>query len=107
MNSSMLARFYKQATCPSSELLLAYHDSTLSGECRSEVAAHLSECDFCCAELRLLAEHYTAHDEVCMAESMPLSLRHLAEALLSRQALSMERFIEATYEKEGLTLTDA
>lgn len=107
MNRSLLTGFSKQATCPSSETLLAYKTSKVDAEQEIRITEHLSGCDFCGAELRFLTEHCPQETEECAFVSIPQNLRHLAEALLSRGSLNMERFVEATCEKEGLTLTDA
>ena len=88
-------------------MLLAYQESAVWAEEKILIAEHLSGCDFCEAELALLAEHYPDEKEECTLAAIPLNLRHLAEALLGRDFLNMERFVEAACEKEGLTLTDA
>jgi hypothetical protein len=106
MNSSSVTLFCKQATCPSSETLLAYRNPGLAAEQRACVALHLAACDFCGAELQLLTEHAPASEDYCFA-AIPLSLRRLAEALLSASPLHLEIFVGAAYEKEPLTLTDA
>jgi hypothetical protein len=47
------------------------------------VKEHLGVCDFCCAELPLLAHHTPARDSFRVPE-IPMDLRILAESLLSR-----------------------
>ena len=106
MNSSSMIVFCKQATCPSSEMLLSYRSLGLAAEQRAWVASHLAACDFCGAELQLLTKYSPICEEYALTD-IPLNLRHLAEALLSGGQLKPESFAETVYEKERLTLTDA
>ena len=107
MYPSLVSVFRKQTTCPSAEMLLCYRLDDLSPEQRARVASHLGFCEFCEAELQLLTEHNPIEEE-CPLVEMPLHLRMLAEALLSGDLNSMEVYaVEAAYDKEPLTLTDA
>src|ERR687888_485549 len=106
MNSSSATHFCKQLTCPSSGMLLSYHEADLTTELRAWIAAHLAVCDFCGAEFRLLVEHSPIEEE-CVLMDMPLHLRRLAESLLARCCFDLETFAETAYDKEPLTLTDA
>lgn len=100
--------FFKQATCPSSEALAAYGARALAAQQKdAHIEEHLAACEFCDAELRLLAEHCPAEPVECCAEAIPHNLRCLAEALLKASSQSIESLVSAAYEKEGLTLTDA
>jgi hypothetical protein len=99
--------FCKQASCPSAETLLSYQTCGLAIEREASVARHLESCDFCCAELQLLAECPQADDCETQVTEIPLSLRRLAEELLAGSLLSADIFVETGYEKERLTLTDA
>lgn len=108
MDSPTETIFYKQVICPSSEVLLAYKDSSLALTQQAGVASHLAACDFCGAELKLLAEHFPAvEEEECAVVAIPLNLRLLAEALLTRQYLTVNSLVEIALEKEGFSLTDA
>jgi hypothetical protein len=107
MNSAISNLFFKQATCPSSETLLAYGANSLAAGHGASIAEHLATCEFCDAELSLLAQHFPGELEECPTTTIPLDLRHLAEALLGRNFHRMESFVGVAYEKEGLTLTDA
>src|SRR5215470_4284095 len=49
--------FRKTAACPSSARLLLLRAGKLSMKASSLVGQHLESCDFCNAELRLLAHH--------------------------------------------------
>ena len=99
--------FCKQASCPSSETLLSYSAFGLESEREAKINAHLSGCDFCCAELQLLAECPQAEEGETLTTEIPPSLRRLAEELLTGSFLTLDMFSEAGYEKERLTLTDA
>lgn len=88
-------------------MLLCYRTDDLSSAQHAWIASHLEVCDFCEAELQLLTAHRPIEEE-CPLVDMPLHLRCLAEALLSGDLNSMEVYaVEAAYEKEPLTLTDA
>lgn len=100
--------FCKQANCPSAETLLTYRALALESDADAHVTEHLAACDFCCAELQLLAECPQADEcETLTTTEIPLSLRRLAEEILAGSFLTAEMFTEAGYEKERLTLTDA
>jgi len=73
--------FAKLATCPSSEKLLAFSKSPLAS--RTEIVSHLSDCDFCRAELQLL-RRFPATAEKITAGEIPPSLRTFAESILRR-----------------------
>ncbi|HEX8845400.1 MAG TPA: hypothetical protein VF791_12185 [Pyrinomonadaceae bacterium] len=103
-----LTAFCKRATCPSSETLLAYRTCELAHARVVWVSEHLEECDFCGAELQLLAEHAPhAQEEEYSVVDMPPSLRCLAQSLLTADWLNIESLAETAHEKERLTLTDA
>lgn len=87
-------------------MLLCYRVGDLSQEQSTWIARHLCVCEFCGAELQLLNEYRPVEEEYPVAD-MPLNLRHLAEALLSRDLSRVEIYSEAAYEKVPMTLTDA
>lgn len=99
--------FCKQASCPSAETLLTYRAFGLEADIDTHITGHLAACDFCCAELQLLAECPQADECETLATEIPLSLRRLAEEILAGSLLTAETFTEAVYEKERLTFTDA
>jgi hypothetical protein len=76
--------FRKTADCPSSTTLLAYRSQKLSAEVSALVQYHLAECDFCRAELALLAHHLRIDKREERAPEIPMNLRILAESLLCR-----------------------
>lgn len=107
MRTSSITVFSKQATCPSAETLVSYNTLTLSYGAAATVSEHLSSCEFCSAELKLLSDHIPANEEYRAAE-IPAHLRSLAEALLCRVELSQIISLpEIPCEREPLTLTDA
>lgn len=83
-------RFTKRATCPSTPTLEAHRAAALAHDTARFVCAHLADCDFCSAELRLLAaapqtEATTGAAEP-VAPPMPLALRLFAETRLAEVA---------------------
>jgi hypothetical protein len=99
--------FRKKPSCPSSAMLLSYHEFELDTELDAQVTQHLDACDFCCAELQLLIECPQAEDEFIIPVAIPVALRRLAEEVLAGSLLTEETFSESCFEKARLTLTDA
>ncbi|MBD0371762.1 MAG: hypothetical protein ICV60_13055 [Pyrinomonadaceae bacterium] len=107
MRTSSITIFSKQATCPSAETLVSYHTLNLAYGAAAHVSEHLSSCEFCGAELKLLSEHVPVEEEYREAE-IPAHLRRLAEALMGTAELSpLMSLSEISCERERLTLTDA
>jgi hypothetical protein len=107
MRSSSTARFRKLRNCPSTEALLLHGRTT--GASRDAVAAHLSACDFCGAEMQLLS-HFpppTTKALPFVALEIPRALLRLAEDLMDEPTLRRARYAESIQEIERLTLTDA
>jgi hypothetical protein len=99
--------FCKQASCPSSATLLSYREFGLETELDDQVAEHLEACEFCCAELQLLAECPQAEEDFSKPAAIPLPLRRLAEEILAGSFLTADMFSESYFEKARLTFTDA
>ena len=76
--------FQKTAACPASATLLSFRCQNLPADTESLVKKHLRDCDFCCAELTLLAHHEPATGGYKVPE-IPMDLRILAESILSRR----------------------
>lgn len=74
--------FRKTAGCPASATLLSYAAENLPADVAVGVKAHLEVCDFCSAELPLLA-HHTPATAVNGPPEMPMDLRILAESILA------------------------
>lgn len=81
-NSPAQLTFRKTAACPASSTLLSYRTEKLSPEIAALVRKHLVECEFCNAELRLLAHHQPVGRTPPPPE-IPMNLRILAESILS------------------------
>ena len=77
--------FRKTAACPASATLLAFRARKLSSRRAGEVRNHLEVCDFCSAELPLLA-HHTRGARGRKPPDIPMNLRILAESILGHKA---------------------
>jgi len=75
--------FRKTAACPSSAQLLLLRGGKLSMKRSSLVGQHLETCDFCNAELRLLAHHRGSRQKTRVPQ-IPKNLRILAESILRK-----------------------
>ena len=93
MSSTFNSLFCKTAACPTSQALLAYHRSLLNSKELAFIESHVSSCDFCSAELQLLARYRCEAEDYSFAE-MPIQLRRVAEALLNRSTLPFKGFAE-------------
>ena len=83
--STTTLEFRKTAACPASATLLSFICSNLPAEAATKVKEHLEECDFCGAELSLLAHHQPATGANKTPE-IPMDLRILAESILSTKS---------------------
>jgi hypothetical protein len=107
MRTASITVFCKQAICPSAETLRSYGTLNLTPPDAAQVNEHLSSCEFCGAELRLLCD-YTPLEEEYKRADIPAHLRSLAEALMGKVELShLISLPETPCERERLTLTDA
>lgn len=75
--------FRKTAACPASATLVSFRCQNLPAELATSVKDHLRDCDFCGAELRLLAYHEPTTIKYTTPE-IPMNLRILAESILNR-----------------------
>jgi hypothetical protein len=75
--------FRKTAACPASATLVSFRCQNLPLEIASSVREHLTDCDFCCAELRLLVHHQSTAIKYTAPE-IPMNLRILAESILAK-----------------------
>ena len=76
--------FLKTAACPASATLLSFRGKTLSSEAVKLVTDHLKDCDFCNAELPLLAHHQSGPSTTSKTPEIPMNLRILAESILAK-----------------------
>jgi hypothetical protein len=73
--------FRKTAACPASTTLLSFRAERLSPVVGKLVRQHLASCEFCSAELPLLA-HHRAERRAFATPEIPTNLRILAESIL-------------------------
>lgn len=73
--------FRKTAACPTSAALISFRTGVLPAEIAMTIREHLDACDFCCAELGLLAHHRPPTRNHKTPE-IPIDLRILAESIL-------------------------
>jgi hypothetical protein len=82
--------FGKRYTCPSSEALLSYQlggDSSFTG---NNIRLHLSECEFCSAEIELLKRHPKSN-EIYKPVEVPPHIRFLAKKMFSQLNLTKSK----------------
>jgi hypothetical protein len=84
MKVSSVNSFTKTIACPSSNVLLSFHLQALAPEIRALVKHHLAACDFCCAEMPLLAHYQKPLKGECKPPDIPINLRILAESLMGK-----------------------
>jgi hypothetical protein len=77
--------FRKTANCPASSTLLSYRAQKLSRKVAAVVRTHLADCEFCNAELPLLAHHKPERRQRRPPE-IPMNLRILAESILFQKS---------------------
>lgn len=99
MNLSGLRQFCKKASCPSANYLVQYLSEALPPKRVKRIERHLCSCDFCGAELQLLAKHPLNIEEVkYVTPVMPEHLSLLAKALLTDRLPIAEPFVELAHE---------
>jgi len=86
MNSENEPVFQKTVACPSSNTLLSYRTKKLPRELLTLVRLHLAACEFCTAELALLAFHKPRTKRDNKPPEIPINLRILAESLLCQSS---------------------
>ena len=84
MKTSRTLPFRKTAACPASATLVSFRCQNLPAETETVVREHLRGCDFCGAELRLLAHHQPIASGGHKVPEIPMNLRILAESILNR-----------------------
>ena len=75
--------FKKTAACPASATLLSFRCNNLPADAATTVREHLDQCDFCSAELPLLAHHQPVIGSQ-RTPDIPKDLRILAESILKK-----------------------
>lgn len=107
MGSVSTATFCKRKTCPSAEMLLLYHDAVLAPALACMVATHLDGCDFCGAEIFMLAKCPPTALVRYTPVAIPEPLYRLAKALLTCAPRVVSRTLELIYDSDRLSFTDA
>lgn len=79
-----MINFCKNANCPSSHELLNFQIGEKSAAEQRKIRAHLTECEFCAAELEFYT-HYPQEDEKVETAEIPKPLYELAKALLGNR----------------------
>ncbi len=85
-SNTISASFRKTEACPSSNILLSFRLKKLSPEILTLVSYHLIVCEFCGAELRLLAHHCATEKRERKVPDIPMNLRILAESILCQSS---------------------
>src|SRR4051812_16375145 len=101
MFSLKMINFCKNANCPSSQSLLAFQKGETIDRESEPVRKHLSECEFCAAEVEFYA-HYAQAEVTCVEAEIPVSLYELAEALLSSKQKNFSLLNKLLNENERL-----
>jgi hypothetical protein len=107
MSPRSTATFHKSKTCPTSQVLLHYCDATISIPARRVIAAHVSACDFCGAEMQLLSKFAPRGVAQFQPVRMPWHLYRLAKGLLALPTNDLARNVGALCDVNNLSLTDA
>lgn len=97
--------FRKTDACPSSDTLLLLRSHSLSPEVSKLVRYHLAECDFCSAEISLLAHYSVPTKKETKPPDIPINLRILAESLFFQTKQTL--LGRAAGPKHGLAIGDA
>jgi hypothetical protein len=83
--SLKMINFCKNASCPASQDLLAFQNGETPPNKILPIRNHLSECEFCAAEVEFYAHFPQAEEEECIEREIPAALFELAEAILSNK----------------------
>ena len=104
--SLKMINFCKNASCPSSPVLLDFQKGELSSGENEAIRGHLTECEFCAAETEFYAR-FPQSEDACIETSIPTPLYQLAEALLGNQQKNFILLKKLLGENENLTLEKA
>lgn len=99
--SLKMINFCKNANCPASQDLLAFQNNEIPANRISHIRQHLSECEFCAAEVELYA-HFPQSDEECVEREIPAALYELAEAILSNKQKNFSKLNQMLSEPDQL-----
>jgi hypothetical protein len=104
MKASSVKSFSKKLACPSSNLLLSFHNQALAPEINFLVRHHLAGCDFCYCELPLLTHYEQPLKGECRPPELPINLRVLAESILGQDKSA--RVVDESSSGRGLTIIE-
>jgi hypothetical protein len=100
MPSGRRNTFGKTLACPSTDEVLLFFRQETNPHQQEVVANHVTRCDFCAAELHLLATH-PPEPVIPGPVPMPPHLRTLAEGLLVRDAKPRMKLLTQVYRSEA------
>ncbi len=106
VQSLKMINFCKNATCPSSQGLLAFQKAELTMDENEFIREHLSDCEFCAAEVEFYAR-FPQSEVACKETKIPAPLYQLAEALLSNKQKNFRLLNNLLGENESLSLGKA
>lgn len=98
--------FCKSPNCPSSENLLAFQRSEISGDQAQKIENHMEGCEFCTAEVEFYTR-FPQSDEPTSTVDIPLHLFELAQALLNNKKEGPQLLDKLASESETLHLKEA
>jgi hypothetical protein len=104
MKASSVKSFCKKSACPSSSILLSFHQENLAPEVNVLVKHHLAGCDFCYCEIPLLEFYRRPRKGDSRPPELPINLRVLAESILGKDQSARvmgERSVGALGGKKG------
>ncbi len=106
MISSTTKGFYKNEDCPSSNELLDFQNGDTPRTRGTEIAGHLTTCEFCEAEVDFYS-HYPQEEgiiEITERSEIPAPLFELAEALLKNRHADSSSLDSLLREKGGVVV---
>ncbi len=101
-----MINFCKNATCPSSQSLLAFPNGETQNEENEAIRKHLTACEFCAAEVEFYGR-FPQSEDAYIETKIPLPLYQLAEALLSSRQKDFIQLNKLLRENESLTFEKA
>ena len=103
MFSLKMITFCKNASCPTSQDLLAFADGEVLPNERGRIETHLGVCEFCAAEVEFYA-HYPQSEETVARVEIPIPLYELAKALLGNKHKDFFTLNKLLCENEGVKI---
>ena len=105
MTSSKMTSFCKNEDCPSSNELLEFQNGDLRQGRYREIRRHLTDCEFCEAEVGFYSNYPQGQDETRVeAAEIPAPLFELAEALLKNRHGDPSSLNSLLKEKGGMVV---